>query len=141
MNTLHFRTDFLSLKFLFIIILFTPLSLLSQQKYSEIYDSAAFIETGKQFHQAGDYQKAIEQYEKIYKTDSDYLVAQYEKALSLTALEKTDEALALLEKLYSENLMPENPELFILYGTLLSDKEDYEDRKSTRLNSSHVRIS
>ncbi len=126
MNTLHFRTDFLSLKFLFIIILFTPLSLLSQQKYSEIYDSAAFIETGKQFHQAGDYQKAIEQYEKIYKTDSDYLVAQYEKALSLTALEKTDEALALLEKLYSENLMPENPELFILYGTLLSDKEDYE---------------
>ncbi len=125
-TTLHLTKRMFCFKHLVIFFIFLPLSFFAQDKYSEIYDSGAFIQAGRQFHQSGDYQKAIEQYEKIYQTDSDYLVAQYEKALSLTAWEKTEEAQQLLEKLYLENLMPENPELFILYGTLLSDKEEYE---------------
>lgn len=109
-----------------LVSIFFPLSVLSQNKYEQVYDSEVFIQKGIELHQSGLYTASVKEYDKILRTDPDYLRAQYEKLLSLKALDNQEDAQVLMEQLYNSNRMAEFPELLLLYASHFSDKEEYE---------------
>lgn len=102
------------------------LSIAAQKNYSEIYSSDSFFENGLKLYEEGKYQESIVEYEKIKKTDPNYLKSQYEILLSLGALEKKEEQRTLFEKLYHSKQMIEFPELLLQYGIFLSDNKEYD---------------
>jgi antitoxin component YwqK of YwqJK toxin-antitoxin module/Tfp pilus assembly protein PilF len=110
----------------FLFVLFQSITISAQKNYAEIYDSSAFLETGVTLYDEGKYDDALLQFEKILKTDPNYLKAQYEKLMCLNALEKKDEQKLLLEKLYAAKEMEEAPELLIQYGIYLSDNKEFD---------------
>lgn len=113
-----------SLFFLFIFFHFFTAN--AQKNYAEIYDSNKFIEDGIKLYDDRNYDAAIAEFEKIYKTDPNYLKAQYEKIMCLSALKKTNEQKKLMEKLYNNKEMEEVPELLVQYGIYLSDNKEYD---------------
>lgn len=112
------------LNFYFIFLVST--SLVAQNKYEEIYNGDLFLTNGVELYEKGSYAESIVEFDKIAKTDPNYLKAQYEKSLSLRALEKNDELKTLLEQLYFSKEMAEAPELLLQYAIYLSDKEEFE---------------
>jgi antitoxin component YwqK of YwqJK toxin-antitoxin module len=98
----------------------------SQTDYSIVYDNDAIINKGISLYDTEKYNEAIIEFEKIKSIDPKFLNAQYEKILSLSALEKKDELKVLLEDLYKKNKMQELPSLYTLYGSFLSDEKEYE---------------
>ena len=98
----------------------------SQTDYTFVYNNDSIIKAGISLYDKGKYVEAIKEYEKINKTDPKFLDAQYEKAMALSGLEKKDELKAFFEDLYQKNRMPEFPQLYILYGSFLSDQKEYE---------------
>jgi len=119
--------------FAFIVLPFTTFS--QTEKYSHIYDSDEIISKGVELYQSEKYSEAIKEYDKILKPDSDYLKAQYEKILALSALEKEEELQQLFEKLYSNGSMKEYPDLFVLYGSFLSDKQQFAQAEKILLEA------
>ena len=98
----------------------------SQTNYSIVYDTDAIISKGISLHDDEKYDEAIIEFDKITSIDPKFLNAQYEKILSLSALEKKTELKVLLEDLHSSNKMPEMPALYTLYGSFLSDEKEYD---------------
>lgn len=98
----------------------------SQTDYSIVYDNDAIINKGISLYDTEKYNEAIIEFEKIRSIDPKFLNAQYEKILSLSALEKKDDLKVLLEDLYRNNKMQELPSLYTLYGSFLSDEKEYE---------------
>ena len=94
--------------------------------YSFIYNPEGIFAKGVELHDSEKYAEAIKEYDKIAKIDPQYLRAQYEKAMSLSALEKKEELKALFEDLYQNNQMASYPTLYVLYGSFLSDEKEYE---------------
>src|SRR5690606_498670 len=87
-----------SKSFLFATTLLGSVFSTAQSKYSEIYNSTEFINQGVELFENEKYEESILQYDKVPKSDIDYLKAQYEKAYSLFTLKKYDELEAMLEK-------------------------------------------
>lgn len=115
------------MKKLFLLLLLGCFSIsYSQTDYAFIYNNDSIIKKGIAFHDAEKYTDAIAEFEKIDKLDPKYLTAQYEKALSLSALEKKDELKKFFEELYQNNQMVDFPTLYILYGSFLSDEKEYD---------------
>jgi antitoxin component YwqK of YwqJK toxin-antitoxin module len=102
------------------------LSANAQKDYSRTYDSDSIINTGVGLHDQEKYDDAVNQYERVVANDPQFLRAQYEKAISLSASEKTDALRAHFEKLYGEKRMAEYPGLYTLYGSFLSDQKEYD---------------
>ena len=98
----------------------------SQTNYSIVYDTDAIISKGISLHDDEKYDEAVIEFDKITSIDPKFLNAQYEKILSLSALEKKTELKVLLEELHSSNKMPEMPALYTLYGSFLSDEKEYD---------------
>jgi antitoxin component YwqK of YwqJK toxin-antitoxin module/Tfp pilus assembly protein PilF len=98
----------------------------SQTDYSIVYDNDAIINKGITLYDTEKYNEAIIEFDKIMSIDPKFLNAQYEKILSLSALEKKDELKVLLEDLYKKDKMHELPSLYTLYGSFLSDEKEYE---------------
>jgi len=105
---------------------FLNFTLTAQKNFSEIYNSETFLENGVKLHDEKKYQESILEFEKIAKTDPNYLKSQYEILFSLGAFEKKEEQRALFEKLYQSKQMIEFPELFIQYGIFLSDNKEFD---------------
>jgi antitoxin component YwqK of YwqJK toxin-antitoxin module/Tfp pilus assembly protein PilF len=101
-------------------------SIVAQKDYSALYSSNTFLENGLNSYSKGNYQEAILEFEKIKKTDPNYLKSQYEILLAFGALEKKEEQKVLFEKLYQSKQMVDFPELFIQYGIFLSDNKEYD---------------
>lgn len=97
----------------------------SQTDYSFIYNNDLILKNGISLYEAEKYADAIKEYEKISKVDPEFLNAQYEKALALSALDKKEELKVFFEDLYSKNQMPEFPKLYTLYGSFLSDQKEF----------------
>ena len=113
-------------KLLFVLFMGYFSSSHSQTDYSFVYNNDQILKKGISFHEEKKYADAIKEYDKISKVDPKYLDAQYEKAMSLAALEKKDELKAFFEDLHAKNLMPEFPTLYTLYGSFLSDQKEYD---------------
>ena len=95
----------------------------AQKDYSFVYQTDSILKKGVQLHEQKKYDDAIKEFNRIAKTDPKYLVAQYEKALSLSQTDKPEELSSHLEKFHGR--MPEYPGLYIIYGTFLSDEKKY----------------
>ncbi len=98
----------------------------SQTDYSSIYINDSIIKKGVSLYDSKKFDEAIVEYNKIRTTDPKYLQAQYEKALSLSALEKKEELRTFLDHLYQTRKMPEYPELYTLYGVYFSDNKEFD---------------
>ncbi|TRX39780.1 toxin-antitoxin system YwqK family antitoxin [Flavobacterium restrictum] len=98
----------------------------SQTDYTAVYNNDTFINKGVALYDDEKYNEALLEFDKIKTIDPKYLQAQYEKALTLSALAQKEALKALFEKLYQSNKMPEFPTLYTLYGSYLSDEKDYD---------------
>src|SRR5947209_17311803 len=88
---------------------------------------------------AGKEAQAQEELQKILHADPQSVDARVQLGFLYSRLKRLDEAIALLKE--AVNLEPRRPELFLYLGTAYYRAQQYEDRKSTRLNSSHANIS
>ncbi|AWI26028.1 toxin-antitoxin system YwqK family antitoxin [Flavobacterium pallidum] len=98
-----------------------------QTDYTFIYDNEAIIEKGNVLHDDQKYEAAIAEYDRIVSYDPLFLKAQYEKALTLSAMKKYVEEAALLSGLYQKGSFPDMPMLYIAYGNLLSEQKKFEE--------------
>lgn len=98
----------------------------AQKDYTFVYQADSIIRTGVRLHDEAKYEEALRQYNKISHTDPNYLWAQYEKAMTLSAAEKKDELRTLLSGLYDKGLFKEYPGIYMLYGSFLSDAKEYD---------------
>lgn len=112
--------------FLFLSLGYFSCTFSQNTDYSFIYNPEGIFAKGIELHDSQKYAEAIAEYDKIAKIDPQYLRAQYEKAVSLSALEKKEELKALFEDLYQNNEMASYPTLYILYGSFLSDQKEYD---------------
>lgn len=117
-------------KLFLLLFLAMTTSALAQKNYAEVYDYNTFVETGIKYYDEGKYAEAITYYDKISELDPKYVTAQYEKIMALIGLEKNDEARAIFEKLHKEGRMKEEPSLYVLYGSFLSDAKEYDKSES-----------
>ena len=99
----------------------------AQKEYSYVYSNDSIIKRGIALYEKQNYSDAIKEYDRIGKVDPEYYTAQYEKLLALTTMDKKDDARTLFEQLYKDNKMPEAPNLFMLYGSFLSDEKKYDE--------------
>ena len=98
----------------------------AQTDYTFVYNNDSIIKKGIELYDAKQYQESINEFDRISKIDPKFLNVQYEKALSLSVLEKKEELKALFEELYSKKLMPEFPTLYTLYGSFLSEQKEFD---------------
>ena len=117
------------MKKLFLTLLFIGFTnAFSQTKkdYSFVYSSDSIIKTGFTYFEKGQYNDAVNEFQKIAKTDPKYLTAQYEIAMALFADGKKEQLLKHFETLYNEGKMKELPTFYTLYGTYYSDEKEYD---------------
>lgn len=114
------------LRISFLLLLLQVSFIYSQTPDSEVYDSNKFIDDGIKSYEEKQYLDAINSFDKIYKTDPNYAVAQYEKLLCLGALEKKEEKIQLYEKLKKEKLLDTDVNLLMSYAVFLSDEKEFE---------------
>lgn len=110
----------------------------AQKDYTFVYNSDSIMRKGITLHDAGEYANAIKEYEKIVKLDAKYPTAQYEKALALAQSDKGEDEKAVLETLYRDGYFPENPDLYVLYGSYLSDAKAYTESEKIFLEGAKI---
>lgn len=99
----------------------------AQKDYSYVYNNDSIIKTGIDLYEKQNYVDAIKEFDKISKIDPEYYRAQYEKLLTLVTADKKSEAKTLFEELHKSGKMQEEPNLFVLYGSFLSDEKNYAE--------------
>lgn len=99
----------------------------SQKDYSYVYNADSIIKKGIELHDKEKYADAIKEYEKVNKIDPKYTTAQYEKLLSLVKSDKKEDARKMFESLYKEGAMSKEPNMYVLYGSFMSDEKKYEE--------------
>jgi antitoxin component YwqK of YwqJK toxin-antitoxin module/Tfp pilus assembly protein PilF len=110
---------------LFALLLITGVAT-SQKDYTFIYNTDSIIGKGVTLHDAKKYDEAVAEFNKVHHTDPEYLRAQYEKAMSLSAATKKDELRLLFTSLHSGGFMSDYPSLYTLYGNFLSNEKEYD---------------
>ncbi len=110
------------------VLLFLGCSLhvFAQKDYASTYNSYSIIQAGIALYEEGKFSEAITEFDKVAKVDPKFITAQYEKGLALVALEKKDDARKLFEELFENKGMVEEPRLFTLYASFLSDEKEYD---------------
>ena len=110
----------------FLVIAFFAISLQSfaQDKIKK-ENTLENLTKGVEEHDEENYERAIELFSSINSNDTSYNLAVVEKALSLTRLEKYDEAILVCEDFISQH-QERSPELFINLGTAYDLKEERE---------------
>ncbi|CAM3486790.1 Tetratricopeptide repeat protein [Flavobacterium longum] len=98
----------------------------AQKDYAFVYQTDSIINSGIRLHDEEKYEDALKYYDKIVPTDPEYFWAQYEKALTLSHAGKKEELGAHFTRLYDSGSMKKYPELYLLYGSFLSDAESFD---------------
>jgi len=101
------KTLFITLAFFLFLTTFSQ-----NPKNAKSLNSMPIIEKGAELHDAGEYEKAVQQFKKIPLGDSLYALAQYEMALTLYFQELYPNALTILEYLV------DNPSKFVRSSTI-----------------------
>ena len=100
------------------LLLFTINLSFSQNKV----EAEKLVEEGIPYHDKGDYEGAINKYNKALKLDNDNLLALSEKALSLLSMKKYDESIIeckkIIEKYPKENSLKS---VYVTYGNALDE--------------------
>lgn len=99
----------------------------SQKIIPEYYDGDSIIRTGIQYYDEGKYEKALAEFDKIFKTDPQYYLSKYESILTLSAMELPDQMHDALEEWYQSGTIQEVPEAAILYGNSLVSKKKFDE--------------
>jgi len=102
--------------------LFLCFSLITLRIYGQenIYlSSDQFVNEGIEFHNKGEYDKAITSYQKVSKCDPNYELACYESALTYYYIDKYEEALAKCKEALS--LDYDKAIVYSLMGSILDD--------------------
>ncbi|MFZ1497636.1 MAG: CDC27 family protein, partial [Saprospiraceae bacterium] len=99
----------------------------AQKDYSTFYDGDSILREGIKYYDLGQYDKALAEYDKIFKTDPMYFTAKYERMLSLSALGLTDQLHDELEDWYNSEHIFEVPEAVILYANSLTNKKKFDE--------------
>lgn len=107
--------------------LFITIQIFSQKSipFAYAYDAEEFIARGLELHDSSKYVEAVREYNKVDPEDPKYLQAMYEKFISLQAQDKEDDIILeakVLSRKYDFSTMPK---LFIIYASILDDKEQY----------------
>ena len=125
-------------RLLFSLALLVPATLFAQVDYTIVYDASAFIKSGTKLHDDKKYEEALKEYNRVDNLDPDYPSAQYEKAMTLIALEKKDSIVAHFDKLTKNGTMQKLPTLYTLYGSYLSDEKKYDEAEKMFLEGSKI---
>jgi tetratricopeptide (TPR) repeat protein len=102
---------------LIILTLLLPVALLAQNNP----DPKTLVNQGVSLNDAGKYKEAIAKYDEALKIDSNFELAYYEKAYTLFASGKGDDAIPILEKLIRLN--PNSGGAFDMLGSIYDDKK------------------
>lgn len=86
------------MKKIFLLVVFAVLSLSVSAQWDRVDEVRNYIAQGIKLHDEGKYEEAIKMFDKVLKTNPKNPTALYEKAYSLNAMGKQDEARKLLEK-------------------------------------------
>lgn len=100
--------------------------LLSIPTFAQTYSADQYLKEGMELHGKSQYNDAINSYKKVHASDPLYHTAQYEIINSLLADGKKESALQLSTELYEKNLQKQFPTFLAIYGTVLSENEQYE---------------
>lgn len=95
------------------------------QRNPELIHSGEVIEKGIEAHDEGEYQKALNHYDKVHPSDTNYLLSIYEKSLTYNAMEEYQKAIEQCEKALS--LDYHNPEVYNTLGTALDELDKHEE--------------
>lgn len=114
MNKLFLSTIFLSI-----------FSTVYAQKDYHTFNSADTIKAGVEAHDSEEYAEAIRLYDKISESDTNYVLAQYEKTMSLNSLERHQEAIDICSKFATEP-NPYSASFYNIWGNALDQLKNTE---------------
>ena len=108
------------MKKIFLLLIFPILTNITwgQQKQ----EAEKLVDEGVAFHDKGDYEGAIDKYDKALDLDKDNLLALAEKSFSLTSLKKYEDAIVLCKKAIEKHPYEDGLKtIFVTYGNALDD--------------------
>ena len=114
-----------------LILLFASNALFSQNKKKEV----ALNNQAVALMDGGNYKEALKYLNKLTKSDNTNFVYHYNRAVTLFNLKQYREA--IVEYKFLHDLLPEQSEYIFQIGNSYEHLDSTQDRKSTRLNSSH----
>lgn len=110
----------------------------AQSPFTEIYDSEEFIAKGVGLFDKEKYNEALAQFDKVSKTDIQYLHAQYEKAYTLFSLQNYEELEKLIQTQIKTGDIQKFPGMYIIYGNLLSVQNRFEESEKIYLEGKKI---
>lgn len=110
-----------------ILLLFAVQSAISQRDYTFVYQTDSIINKGSRLHDHEKYTEAILEYDKISSSDPQYNKALYEKALSLYQTNDEQKIRDFFKDCFDKKIQVEEPSFYVLYGSFLSDKKEYDE--------------
>jgi len=114
------------IKKILLLILIFPLTCLAQKNIENISSTDLVVE-GVDLHNQQEYEKAIALYDKVSINDTNYSVAQYEKALSYFAMEDYSEVVSVINNLLELELSYHNKHyLYSLLGSAYDENGNLE---------------
>ncbi len=90
-------------------------------------DAAALFNLGQDFHSKGEYEKALEFYEKALEKEPEFVEAEYQRGMVLKAINRTNDAEAAYRRVIE--LKSDWPEPLIQLGLLLIDRQKFDEAK------------
>ncbi len=96
------------------------------QNYDLLVNSGEAITKGIEAHDKGEYEDAIKQYNLVFEGDTNYVLALYEKALSLNANEQFKEAITTSEKALSLPHSEYSMQFYNILNNAYDSSEEHE---------------
>jgi len=107
-----------------LLLLFAAIVLpdLSFAQKIELINSGELIKSGTMVHDSGQYKKALSIYNKISRSDTNYVWSLYERAMTCEADSQYKQAISYCEEAFSLHEQKEyEPDLYNIYGNTLHD--------------------
>ncbi|MEI6124433.1 MAG: hypothetical protein WCQ95_12485 [Bacteroidota bacterium] len=96
------------------------------QEKPEIINSSDFLKKGFEYYEAGKFEAALKEYQKVPSNDTNYYVSTVEQVLTYYKLEQYEEGIALGKRVINMTLYL-SPELFIDMGCCYDNLEKYTE--------------
>src|ERR1700744_1234658 len=107
-----------------ILLIFATITLpkISSAQKIELINSGELLKTGAMVHDSGQYKKALSIYNKISRSDTNYVRSLYERAMTCEADSQYKQAVKYCQEAFSLHEQREFlPDLYTVYGNTLHD--------------------